>query len=83
MIEGNMIEAEESKTMADPSIRKEYDYHKPTDSQLERIAQLRQSFSALQDEVNRLVSNGSRYKSLASTALEESAMWAVKAVVLG
>ncbi len=64
------------------TIRNEYAYHQPTDAQMALLTQLREAYSAmallLED-----CAMPSRYRSLASTHLEESAMWANKAVVLG
>jgi hypothetical protein len=61
-------------------VNKTFAHHKPSATGLERIARLREAYSTLSD----VVSNNagpSRERSLAITALEESAMWAIKAVV--
>lgn len=63
-------------------IRPEFDYHRPSDAQLAVLTNLRAAYSAL-SEVLESSALPSRYRSLAATALEESAMWANKAVVLG
>lgn len=62
-------------------IKKTFAYHKPSEDGLRRIKDLRESFSELYDEVESLAP-ASRERSLAITALEEAAMWAIKAVVV-
>lgn len=63
------------------SIRKTYAYHRPGPEAVAKIAKIRQAYSDLHDVLEQLAP-GSRERSLAVTALEESAMWAVKAVVV-
>lgn len=62
-------------------IAKPYAYHKPSDSGLDKITQLRKCFS----EADRLLKElcpPSRELSVAITNLETTAMWAIKAVVI-
>lgn len=61
-------------------MKKTYAYHKPSKDGLDKIAQLRQSFSRLHDEIEAIAPQ-SREKSVALTNLETTAMWAIKAVV--
>jgi len=61
-------------------MKKTYAYHKPSSESLQKITQLREAFSRLHDEIERLAPD-SREKSVALTELETSAMWAIKAVV--
>lgn len=63
------------------SIRKKYAYHKPSAAGVVKIAKLRQLFSDLEDAIESLAP-ASRERSVAITHLEESAMWAIKAVVM-
>ncbi len=64
------------------SIRDDYAYHMPDPDQLEKMTELRTAYSGLAMLLDALVAHG-RYYSLARTSLEESAMWANKAVILG
>jgi hypothetical protein len=61
-------------------MKKTYAYHKPTAEGLEKIRQLRELFSHMDDEIRRLAPV-SREQSVALTNLETTAMWAIKAVV--
>jgi hypothetical protein len=61
-------------------MKKTYAYHKPSESGIDKIAQLRKAFSDLDDLITALAPN-SREKSVALTNLETTAMWAIKAVV--
>ena len=61
-------------------MHKTYAYHKPSSAGLEKIAELRQAFSALHDLIEQLAPQ-SREKAVAFTNLETTAMWAIKAVV--
>lgn len=61
-------------------IDKAYAYHKPSESGLERITDLRVGFSHLRRVVELLCEN-SRERSIALSRLEEAAMWAIKSVV--
>lgn len=62
-------------------MKKTYQYHKPSMTGLQKIAELRQSFSDIHDLIERLAP-GSRERSVALTNLETTAMWAIKAVVV-
>lgn len=64
------------------AIRSEFDYHQPSPEQLVRLTVIRGAYSALAGVLEQCT-EPSRYRSLAMTALEESAMWANKSVVLG
>jgi hypothetical protein len=59
---------------------KTFAYHKPSLAGLEKITALREAFSYLHGEIERLAPS-SREKSVALTNLETTAMWAIKAVV--
>lgn len=61
-------------------VDKTYQYHKPGASGLEKIAALRKGFSDLHDLCEEMAPK-SRELSVALTNLEQSAMWAIKAVV--
>lgn len=61
-------------------MEKTYAYHKPSAAGLERVAKLREAFSALHDLIEK-TAPASREKSVAFTNLETTAMWAIKAVV--
>lgn len=61
-------------------MKKTYAYHKPSAESLATIRELREMFSKLSDNVERL-SPKSREQSVALTNLEQAAMWAIKAVV--
>lgn len=61
-------------------IDKPYAYHKPSSDGLERINELRELFSAVEEMINKICPD-SRHKSIAITKNEECAMWAIKAVV--
>lgn len=57
-----------------------FEYLKPTDRQRNRMDQLRDAYKEVQVYLNASALGGStRYSKLASTALEESCMWAMKA----
>ncbi len=60
---------------------KSYQYHKPSEDGLSKIAVLRQAFATI-DDIMRENCPQSRELSLAITNLEQSAMWAIKAVVV-
>ena len=62
-------------------MRKTYLYHKPSKDGVDRIAKIREAFSALHDTIEELAPH-SRERSVALTELETSAMWAIKAVVV-
>lgn len=55
-------------------------YHKPSASGLEKINKLRESYTELSSILN-IIAPPSRELSVALTNLEQSAMWAIKAVV--
>lgn len=59
---------------------KAYSYHKPSTEGLEKITTLRKAFTML-DELIKSTAPNSRERSKALTELEDSAMWAIKAVV--
>lgn len=59
---------------------KTYAYHKPSDDGLDKISQLREGFSALQELIER-VAEPTRERSIALTELQTAAMWAIKSVV--
>lgn len=61
-------------------MNKTYAYHKPSESGLDKIRELRKAFSALHDLIEKLAPQ-SREKSVAFTQLETTAMWAIKSVV--
>lgn len=61
-------------------MKKTYAYHKPSESGLAKIRELREKFSQLHDDIQRLAPD-SRERSVALTNLETTAMWAIKAVV--
>jgi len=61
-------------------IDKPYAYHKPSARGLEAITRLREVFSQVEQTI-REVCPPSRHTSLAITNNEQTAMWAIKAVV--
>jgi len=61
-------------------IDKPYAYHKPSANGLEAINELREMFSMV-DRTIRELCPASRHQSIALTRNEETAMWAIKAVV--
>lgn len=61
-------------------IDKPYAYHKPSAHGLEAITRLREVFSQV-EQVIKEVCPPSRHTSLAVTNNEQTAMWAIKAVV--
>jgi len=61
-------------------IDKPYAYHKPSDDGLDKINKLREHFSE-GEKLIREVCPESRQKSIAITNNEQTAMWAIKAVV--
>ena len=61
-------------------IDKPYAYHKPSDDGLQKINKLREKFSEL-DKVIKEVCPESRQRAVAITNNEQTAMWAIKAVV--
>ena len=61
-------------------IKNPFDNHKPDNYQVARIEEIREMFKQCNDIVLSNAPQG-RYRSLAITALEESCMWAVKAVI--
>jgi hypothetical protein len=61
-------------------IDKPFAYHKPGESGLAKINNLREAFSSLKKLIEE-VAPASRERSVAITELETSAMWAIKAVV--
>jgi hypothetical protein len=61
-------------------IDKPYAYHKPSDDGLVKINRLREAFSFVEREIQECCAD-SRQKSIAITNNEQTAMWAIKAVV--
>lgn len=61
-------------------IDKPYAYHKPSEDGLAKINKLREHFSAGERLISQLCPH-SRYAALAATSNEQTAMWAIKAVV--
>jgi hypothetical protein len=61
-------------------IDKPYAYHKPSDDGMARIDKLREHFSA-GERLIREVCNDPRRQAIAITQNEQTAMWAIKAVV--
>ena len=59
---------------------KPYAYHKPSEDGLKKITELRELFSLVDKKIREL-SAPSREQSIAITKNEETAMWAIKAVV--
>lgn len=64
-----------------PELLKTYAYHKPSEAGIEKIARVREMFSALQAELESLCPH-SRERSVAFTNLETAHMWANKAIVV-
>lgn len=62
-------------------MKKTYAHHRPSDSGVSRIRELREAFSRLHELVE-ATAPASRERSVALTELETSAMWAIKAVVV-
>jgi hypothetical protein len=56
-----------------------FEYLKPSEDQIERMALMRQAYAKMMHMVTVTIPDG-RYKALAITSLEESAMWANKGV---
>lgn len=63
-------------------ITKTFAYHLPGPTAKEQATELRRAYSALEETI-KSTGPSSRLQALALTALEESAMWAIKAVVTG
>lgn len=61
-------------------INSTFAYHKPSAEGLKKINRLRELYTELSNELNTMTSP-SRELSVALTNLEQSAMWAIKAVV--
>ena len=59
---------------------KKFAFHEPSVESLAAISMLREAFSELHERIDK-IAPASREKSLALTELEQSAMWAIKAVV--
>lgn len=62
------------------SINKTFAYHKPSAESLEKITQLREAFTTLNNLILELSPN-SRERSTAITQLETASMWAIKSIV--
>lgn len=65
----------------EPTIDKPFAYHVPSPAGLDAITELRTLFTYVQRRIDALCPQ-SRERSVASTNLETTAMWAIKAVVL-
>lgn len=61
-------------------MKKTFAYHKPSAMGLDRITKLREAYSVISALIEELAPQ-SRERSIALTELEQSAMWAIKAVV--
>ena len=61
-------------------IDKPYAYHKPSPEGLDKVNRLRAAFSFVEREIQACCAD-SRQKSIAITNNEQTAMWAIKAVV--
>lgn len=61
-------------------INSTFAYHKPSAEGLQKITELRELYTSLSNKLN-LLAPPSRELSVALTNLEQSAMWAIKAVV--
>jgi len=61
-------------------IDKPYAYHRPSADGLAKITELRELFSLVEQKITALCP-ASRHRSTAITKNEETAMWAIKAVV--
>lgn len=61
-------------------IDKPYAYHAPSPDGLKKITELRELFSLVDRKINEICPNG-RQRAVAITKNEETAMWAIKAVV--
>lgn len=61
-------------------IDKPYAYHRPSDDGLAKITELRELFSLVDRKIKALCPD-SRQRSVAITNNEQTAMWAIKAVV--
>lgn len=61
-------------------IDKPYAYHKPSEAGLEKITALREKFSEV-EKLIRKVCPDTRQRAVAITNNEQTAMWAIKAVV--
>ena len=75
-----LTEQEQEREMGRMPIDKPYAYHKPSDDGLDKINRLREHFSE-GEKLIREVCPESRQKSIAITNNEQTAMWAIKAVV--
>ena len=62
------------------TIGKTYAYHKPSDSGLAKIKELRAGFTAVAELIERNCP-ASRERAVALTNLETTAMWAIKSTV--
>lgn len=61
-------------------MRKTYAYHSPAPKSLQKITEIREAFSKLQDLIES-TAPVSRERSVAITELETAAMWAIKSIV--
>jgi len=60
---------------------KTYQHHKPSPEGIDKIAKLRRLYSDLDNAVKQLAPD-TRERSIELTNLEQSAMWAIKSVVI-
>ena len=58
-----------------------FEYHKPSQTGIKKIESIRLGFSNLLRELNAIMPNDSRHKSMCITHLETAAMFATKNVV--
>ena len=61
-------------------MKKTFAYHSPSIDALSDLTQIREAFSRLSDLIEQLAPD-CRERSIALTNLEQSAMWAIKAIV--
>jgi hypothetical protein len=73
--------SEHDKQTTEAGIQRPYAYHKPGDEGLATITKLRKLFSDA-DKLIKELTPPSREQSIAITNLEQTAMWAIKAVVI-
>ena len=76
-----LVDTERLLQTEEAGIERPYAYHKPSDTGLSKITQLRKLFSDA-DKLLKANCPPSRELSVAITNLETTAMWAIKAVVL-
>jgi hypothetical protein len=77
----NSEETGRKENELETKIEKSYAYHKPSDTTLLKIRELRKAFSNI-DKLVKEVCPASRERAVSITQLETAAMWAIKAVVI-